>query len=211
MGYKKSEISIQHIIRAATRVLARQGYANTSLLDIANEAGMSKGSIHYHFPTKEALIRDVLKSACDTVQARTMDALALEGDPQSALRKAIETLWDVRSSKSDEVMVIADLMAQSLSEPGLRAELSTYYRLGASQIQEYIVTLEAFGLKPTVPASHIPRLLIALLDGLVLQSLVDDEALGAEDIISAVEKIAIAFFGIALPPTTKTELQPTSP
>ena len=35
MGYKKSEISQAQIIDAAIRVLARQGYARTSLLDIA--------------------------------------------------------------------------------------------------------------------------------------------------------------------------------
>ena len=31
MRYKKSEISVGHIVEAATRVLARQGYARTSL------------------------------------------------------------------------------------------------------------------------------------------------------------------------------------
>ena len=41
MRYKKSEISVAHIVEAAMRVLARQGYARTSLMDIAKEVGMS--------------------------------------------------------------------------------------------------------------------------------------------------------------------------
>ena len=44
MAYAKSAVSSQQIIDAAIRVLARQGYARTSLLDIAKEAGMSKGA-----------------------------------------------------------------------------------------------------------------------------------------------------------------------
>ena len=76
MGYKKSKISIASIVDAAVRVLARQGYARTSLMDIANEVGMSKGAVHYHFPTKEALMAQVLQTACDAVATRTRGAWA---------------------------------------------------------------------------------------------------------------------------------------
>ena len=40
MPYPKSERSAAQIVAAATRVLAAKGYARTSLLDIAREAGM---------------------------------------------------------------------------------------------------------------------------------------------------------------------------
>ena len=46
MAYAKSAVSSQQIVDAAIRVLARQGYAKTSLLEIAKEAGMSKGALH---------------------------------------------------------------------------------------------------------------------------------------------------------------------
>ena len=42
MGYKKSQVSVASIVEAAMRVIARQGYAHTSLMDIASEVGMSK-------------------------------------------------------------------------------------------------------------------------------------------------------------------------
>ena len=74
MPYAKSEKSVAQIVLAATRVLARQGYARTSLLDIAREAGMSKGALHYHFPSKEILISRVLERALETIALRTLEA-----------------------------------------------------------------------------------------------------------------------------------------
>ena len=129
MRYKKSEISVAHIVEAAMRVLARQGYAHTSLMDIANEVGMSKGAVHYHFPTKEALMGQVLQTACDTVATRTRDAWTHGGNPLEALRSAIRVMWRTRAELSDEAKVVADLLAQSLHEqayernPGFRGFL----------------------------------------------------------------------------------------
>ena len=92
MRYKKSAISAAQIVAAATRVIARQGYARTSLNDIAKEAGMSKGAVHYHFPTKEELVSKVLETATDAVAQRTMAAWQSGGqNPLDALpqRRAV--------------------------------------------------------------------------------------------------------------------------
>ena len=88
MPYKKSAISSAQIVQAAMRVMARQGYARTSLMDIAKEAGMSKGAVHYHFPSKEALVSKVLETACDAVAQRTIEVWGAGGDPFASLQKS---------------------------------------------------------------------------------------------------------------------------
>ena len=55
MAYAKSAVSSQQIIDAAIRVLARRGYARTSLLDIAKEAGVPVGNVYYYFKTRDEL------------------------------------------------------------------------------------------------------------------------------------------------------------
>ena len=109
MRYKKSEASVASIIDGAIRVLARQGYANTSLMDIAKEVGMSKGAVHYHFPTKESLIAQVLQTACDSVAHRTRAAWTEGSDPVQAIRSSLRELWRVRAELSDDAKVVADL------------------------------------------------------------------------------------------------------
>ena len=202
MRYKKSAISAAQIVAAATRVIARKGYARTSLNDIAREAGMSKGAVHYHFPTKEELVAKVLETACDAVAERTRQAWLTGGDdPFEALRAAVRELWAVRVSRSDEVAVVADLLAQALHDDSLRPQLAGYYRFASSQTTEHLVTvLSGYGLRPRVRPELVPRLLLGLLDGLVLQVFVDPEVIDPDELVHAVELIAGGLFELAPPP-----------
>jgi len=47
------------ILEAAVRVFARQGVANASLTDIAQEAGVTRGAIYWHFANKADLINSL--------------------------------------------------------------------------------------------------------------------------------------------------------
>jgi AcrR family transcriptional regulator len=200
MRYKKSEISVGHIVEAATRVLARQGYARTSLMDIANEVGMSKGAVHYHFPTKEALIAQVLETACEAVAERTRRVWVSGENPLVAMRSAMHELWRVRSELSNEIKVVADLLAQSVHDGSLREPLATYYRFASAQVEEHLrVNVLALGLRPKIDPSFIPRILQALLDGLLMQKIVDPESIPDERVIQSLETLAISLFEIAPP------------
>ncbi|MGB5350262.1 MAG: TetR/AcrR family transcriptional regulator [Polyangiales bacterium] len=195
MAYAKSAVSSQQIVDAAIRVLARQGYAKTSLLDIAKEAGMSKGALHYHYPTKEALIHTVLETACNAVQARTMQAWSPSDNPFAALRKSLEELWATRAERSDEALVVADLLALSLSDENLRPKLAEFYELGAQQIRAYLEeNLMSLGLEPRISPDILPRIVIGLLDGLVMQAFVDPDALSPDEVVDAIQTIAISIF-----------------
>ncbi len=201
MRYKKSAISAAQIVAAATRAIARKGYARTSLNDIAREAGMSKGAVHYHFPTKEVLVAKVLETACDAVAERTKDAWQRGGnDPLEALRASVRELWAVRTTRSDEVAVVADLLAQALHDESLRPQLAGYYRFASAQTTEHLVTAMAgFGMRPRVSPELVPRLLLGLLDGLVMQVFVDPEIIDADELVRSVELIAGALFELVPP------------
>ncbi len=207
MRYRKSEVSVEQILGAAMRVLARQGYAHSSLMDIAREAGMSKGALHYHFPSKDSLMGAVLARACDAVRHRTVEAWNRRADdPLQALRASLRELWEARAHMSDEGRVVADLLAQSLHDEKLRPKLADYYRLAARQVEEHIEQqAAAHGLAPRIPAGLLARILIGLLDGLAMQRLVDEEALDPEALFEAIEAMALGlleFRDTSAPPSS---------
>ncbi len=49
------------ILQTARKLLASNGFAKTTLEDIANALGMKKSSLYYYYPNKEALFDDVMK------------------------------------------------------------------------------------------------------------------------------------------------------
>lgn len=43
------------VLLAAARLFAAKGFPNTSMKDVADEMGMTKGAVYHHFPSKESL------------------------------------------------------------------------------------------------------------------------------------------------------------
>jgi AcrR family transcriptional regulator len=57
---ERSERSRGQILDAALKLFSHHGYGATSVNDIADEAGVSKGNVYHHFPDKEAIFRALL-------------------------------------------------------------------------------------------------------------------------------------------------------
>jgi len=59
MAYRNSKRSV--ILEAAARRVAQSGAAHLTIDAVAKEAGISKGGLLYHFPSKEALLVGMLE------------------------------------------------------------------------------------------------------------------------------------------------------
>ncbi|HVR41649.1 MAG TPA: TetR/AcrR family transcriptional regulator [Thermoanaerobaculia bacterium] len=57
---ERSEKSKNQILDAALRLFSHRGYGATSVRDIAEAAGLSKGNVYHHFPDKETIFRALL-------------------------------------------------------------------------------------------------------------------------------------------------------
>jgi AcrR family transcriptional regulator len=85
---KRSEVTRTLLLDTAERLFALQGYAATGVRQIADEAGVNLGAIHYYWRTKEMLCREALErrlvpmlkeraQGLDDVQATGGDLTAL--------------------------------------------------------------------------------------------------------------------------------------
>jgi len=79
------------ILEVARRRFARDGVGATSLRDIAEELGVTKAALYYHFPRKGDLVREVLVPLADAIDAWLERA---EGS-DAAIRELLEDYFDV--------------------------------------------------------------------------------------------------------------------
>lgn len=74
------------IIRAATELFAKGGYAGTSLRDVAEKCGMTKAALYYHYPDKENLLKAVVEARMTRLNAYLEETLA-QCDPDDHMAR----------------------------------------------------------------------------------------------------------------------------
>lgn len=105
-----------HAQRVALRLFTEQGYGATSLRQIADELGITKASLYYHFDGKEAILRSLLEQRGDEAEALLV---WVQGQPVSpALLEAAVLRW-VDSFSEDKLQGIRFLAANPLLLAGL--------------------------------------------------------------------------------------------
>jgi AcrR family transcriptional regulator len=82
------------LLAAAFRVFASRGYRATRLEEVAEEAGMTKGAIYYHFDSKEDLLRRAVEHRHEEIWVELESELDALGGPASVrIRHALRRLW----------------------------------------------------------------------------------------------------------------------
>lgn len=197
-GYKKSEESRNQVLDAAILRLAENGLAQTSIQDIADAAGLSKGAVHYHFESKDELLERVLERCCERIEVRVKQVFDEPGTPIDRVRRAILEMWIVRRDGIPEMRVLSELHGMSRQNAKIRiAFAKALVRARSVIVEDGMKQLMALGLKPRVSLEIAPRLIMATLDGLQLQHTVepippDEEA----ELLHAIEAMSLALFEI---------------
>jgi AcrR family transcriptional regulator len=82
----------EQIIKAALEVFGECGLANARLQDIAERAGVSKGTIYLYFPNKEELFREMIRQIAVAAIQRAEQA-NVPGTPQNQLLAFMRGYW----------------------------------------------------------------------------------------------------------------------
>ena len=164
----KGEDRKQRILDVAQRLLARNGWRNTTLAQIAKEAGVSSAGLLHHFESKEQLLHAVL-------DARDIDdaehAYQHTGDLAEAIASAAERFY-----RSPELVgTFAVLMAENIApDAPLHDRLVARYRAAVEIIAERIRLGQSEGryrqdVNPVIKAVEI----LAFVNGMETSWLLD--------------------------------------
>lgn len=99
---KKGEENLEAISKSAEILFAEKGYEGTSIKDIAEKAGLPKGSIYYYYPKKEDIYEAVKSRSIKGYAKQQQEIFSGEGKmDRHAIDQAIKKL--IRFFKENEV------------------------------------------------------------------------------------------------------------
>lgn len=100
------------LITAARNLFASEGYFNTRVKDIARQAGMSTGNLYWYFPTKEALLKAVLKDGFEAFGKLLGRAASGEEDADTKLRMLVSDLVRFEQQRGEFNTILLSLLGQ---------------------------------------------------------------------------------------------------
>jgi AcrR family transcriptional regulator len=87
------------LLSVALRLFASQGYATTSLQQIADELGVTKAALYFHFRTKEDILNGILQNHLDTLRTMVEEA-APHTATQAGREDLLRRLADYQAARS---------------------------------------------------------------------------------------------------------------
>lgn len=152
------------MVRSGARLLAAKGYEATSLLDVVNAAGASRGSIYFHFPEgKEQLAREALSYSGDRILQRAAMGIKDSPDTAEAIRRTAAVLATGLEESNFEMgcPVATVALATANTDETLR-ELSANFFSNWQSL--YVGSLLRDGFDPA-RAQRLATLIVSVIEG----------------------------------------------
>ncbi len=102
---KRVRLTQKAIVAAAAELFAREGFGATSLDDIAEKLGATKGALYYHIKNKEEILRLIFLTVLTASEEPLRHIVEANDPPQEKLRKAIEHHVAVAADRSPSMTV----------------------------------------------------------------------------------------------------------
>jgi AcrR family transcriptional regulator len=120
---RRKEARPSELTAAALELFVEKGFAATRLEDVANRAGVSKGTLYLYFDSKEALFKSVIQEGIVPVMAEN-EAIAANhtGDSNTLLEKLLANWW-ARIGNTHFAGIPKLMIAEALNFP----EIAQYY------------------------------------------------------------------------------------
>src|SRR5947209_10386726 len=166
----------KRIVDAMRASVGRRGAAASTFDHVAQEAGVSRGLLHYYFGTKERLLAEVVRRDSEIRLGILEERLTAAHSIDDIVDALVSQLKDFVREQPGSQAVIYEMLSASRRNDEIRGELAELYRKVRARVGELLRAKEADGVvRLRGDAEAVASILFALGDGLELQ-LVSDPA-----------------------------------
>ena len=194
MPYVESALRTRQAVAAARAVLMRDGVGRTTMRAVATEAAIPLGTLQYVFPTKQGLLQAVIEDVVDEIADVLRRSAETEAGLEHAIRGGMRNFWAqlVVDHRGLQLMQY-ELVTHALRTPGMenlsRWQYERYSEVVADWCRE---AASRAGESCAVPFDRLARVLIASIDGLILQHVINPDAPRSADDLEAVIDMIVA-------------------
>ncbi|QNP47618.1 TetR/AcrR family transcriptional regulator [Diaphorobacter aerolatus] len=157
---RKSEATRQALLEAARVVIARDGYTNARIVDIAREAGKSAGVFYSYFEDKTGLFSALVEAFYQDIKRVTPTPKEYDDSPAEAVKSGIDAFWHAYRHFHPEMV---GLLESALSDPDLLVVWRNIRQRGIRRFAHRIKKQQAhgkcLGMDPELSATALQGLM----------------------------------------------------
>jgi AcrR family transcriptional regulator len=194
-GRKASkETRRQQLIEATIDSLAKRGYSETTMADVAEGAGLSRGIVNFHFESKEKLLVATLQYMADEYAAHWRSSLHKAGDdPARQLLTLVAADFDRAICTKRKLAAWCAFWGEAKSRPTYQALCGARDAAYQNVFIELCRTLKKDG-GYAFDAVNTALALSAMLEGLWLRLMMGTEEVTRETALRAATEFLAAVF-----------------
>lgn len=170
------------LTRAAYKVVAEKGYNDFTIKDIAEEAGLSTGLVHYYFKNKEDLLFKLLKEMNANLRSNLKKALVDLKDPKDKLMAFCNEAFDLVDKEKAYFYVLIDFWARINHDNRIRQANVKLFQSYRDEIAAIIEEGVARGVFMVVDVKLTSVIIISLIQGTIIQYVIDQNAFNYQEI-----------------------------
>jgi AcrR family transcriptional regulator len=168
----------QRIVSAMRSSVGLRGAAGSTFDHVAQEAGVSRGLLHYYFGSKERLLVEVMRHDCDIRMARLERILANADSVDAIIEALVSNLREFIAEDADtgSFSLIFEMFSASRHNEDIREEMAELYRKVRGHVADVLGEKEREGVvELRCDPESAASVLLALADGITLQTLSDPD------------------------------------
>lgn len=188
----RSRVTRQRLLLSTVRCLAEHGWSATTVSVIAAEAGISRGALQHHFPTREALVVAALEYMFQERAALVERTSEPTGDGAERVHSVVRTLVEMYNGELFRAALHA--WTAAAADEQVRAVIAPLERRFARSV--HALAVAHLGVDDADP--HVRTLIQATLDlarGLALADLLTDDSKRRARIVRAWSTMLAAELG----------------
>ncbi|MGQ9842334.1 MAG: TetR family transcriptional regulator C-terminal domain-containing protein [Spirochaetota bacterium] len=170
------DIRRAQLTSATYRVVSKKGYYNFTIKDIAHEAGMSTGLIHYYFKSKQDLLLNLLREINRNIRSALQQDLSHLSDPVDRLAAFIERACNLVIQEKNYFYVLLDFWTQLNHNERMRTAIQKLYTSYRDVCLDILHEGIQQGKFNHIDVRYTATMIVSMVQGLIIQYVIDPDA-----------------------------------